>query len=84
MDLYGYDYDILKQIAFASSGRLSQVRDLTDIKIRMREDEPEIHLFADNHKLALFGLSTLYMGNTLHAHIRGLIATHYRTEGKQA
>jgi HAE1 family hydrophobic/amphiphilic exporter-1 len=83
VDLYGYDYDILKQIAFAASGRLSQIPNLTDVKIRMREDEPEVHLHVDYNKLALFGFTTLYLGNTLHAHIRGLIATQYRTEGKQ-
>lgn len=83
IDFYGHDYDILKQLAFASSGRLSQVKDLSDIKIRMREDEPEVHIKVDKDKLAIFGLSTLYFGNTLHCQLRGLIATQYRTEGKQ-
>ncbi|MBN1622246.1 MAG: efflux RND transporter permease subunit [Endomicrobiales bacterium] len=83
VDLYGYDYDVLKQVAFAASGRLSQLKELSDLKIRMREDEPEVHLFVDYDKLAQFGLTTLYLGNTLHAHLRGLIATQYRTEGKE-
>ncbi len=83
IDFFGNDYDILKQLAFASSGRLSQVKDLSDIKIRMREDEPEIHIHVDHDKLSLFGLTTLYFGNTLHCQLRGLIATQYRSEGKQ-
>lgn len=83
VDFYGQDYDILKQLAFASSGRLSQVKNLTDIKIRMREDEPEINVFVDPNKISIFGLTTLYLGNTLHCQMRGLVATHYRTEGKQ-
>jgi len=83
VDFYGLDYDVLKQLAFAASGRLSQVKGLTDIKIRMREDEPEMHFFVDPNKLALYGLTTNYLGNTLHCMLRGLIATQYRSEGKQ-
>lgn len=83
VDFYGQDYDQLKQLAFSSSGRLQQVQGLNDVKIRMREDEPEINLFVDNHKLSNFGLTAYYFGNTLHCQIRGLIATQYRTEGKQ-
>jgi HAE1 family hydrophobic/amphiphilic exporter-1 len=83
VDFYGQDYDILKQLAFASSGRLSQVKGLTDIKIRMREDEPELNVRVDPDKMAMFGLTTLYFGNTLHCQLRGLVATQYRTEGKQ-
>ena len=83
IDFYGIDYDVLKQIAFAASGRLSQVKGLTDIKIRMREDEPEMHFIIDPNKLAIFGLTANYLGNSLHCMLRGLIATQYRTEGRQ-
>ncbi|OGS18060.1 MAG: hypothetical protein A2219_00805 [Elusimicrobia bacterium RIFOXYA2_FULL_50_26] len=83
VDFYGYDYAVLKQIAFAASGRLSQVRGLSDIKIRMREDEPEINVVASQNRLSLFGITTLYMANTLHNQLRGLVATHYRSEGKE-
>ncbi|MBN1823061.1 MAG: efflux RND transporter permease subunit [Endomicrobiales bacterium] len=83
VDFYGYDYEVLKQLAFAASGRLSQVKGLTDIKIRMREDEPELHLKVDQNRLTQFGLTTVFLGNTLHCQLRGLIATQYRMEGKQ-
>jgi HAE1 family hydrophobic/amphiphilic exporter-1 len=83
VDFYGQDYDMLKQLAFSSSGRLQQVNGLTDVKIRMREDEPEINLFVDHHKLAVFGLDASNFGNTLHAELRGLIATKYRKDGEQ-
>jgi HAE1 family hydrophobic/amphiphilic exporter-1 len=83
VDFYGQDYDTLKQLAFSSSGRLQQVRGLNDVKIRMREDEPEINLLVDHNKLALFGLTAYYFGNTLHAELRGLIATKFRKDGEQ-
>ena len=83
IDFYGQNYDTLKQLAFSSSGRLQQVKGLTDVKIRMREDEPEVLVNVDYNRLAIFGLTTYYFSNTLHCQIRGLIATQYRTEGKQ-
>ena len=83
VDFYGYDYSILKQLAFASSGRLGQIKVLSDIKIRMREDEPEVNVNVDQNRLAMFGITTYYMANTLHNQIRGLVATYYRNEGKE-
>ncbi len=83
VDFYGQNYDTLKQLAFSASGRLQQVKGLTDVKIRMREDEPEVVLTVDYDRLAIFGLTTYYFSNTLHCQLRGLIATQYRTEGKQ-
>ncbi|MDR3112151.1 MAG: efflux RND transporter permease subunit [Elusimicrobiota bacterium] len=83
VDFYGNDYDTLKQLAFSSSGKLQQISGLNDVKIRIREDEPEIHLSVDKLKLAQFGITAYYFGNSLHAMIRGLIATQYRTEGKE-
>ncbi|MCR4662755.1 MAG: efflux RND transporter permease subunit [Endomicrobiaceae bacterium] len=83
VDFYGQNYDTLKQLAFSASGRLQQVKGLTDVKIRMREDEPEVILTVDYDRLAVFGLTTYFFSNTLHCQLRGLIATQYRTEGKQ-
>jgi HAE1 family hydrophobic/amphiphilic exporter-1 len=83
VDFYGQNYDTLKQLAFSASGKLQQIKGLTDVKIRMREDEPEVILTVDYNRLAIFGLTTYYFSNTLHCQIRGLIATQYRTEGKQ-
>ncbi|MCL2389135.1 MAG: efflux RND transporter permease subunit, partial [Elusimicrobia bacterium] len=82
IDLYGQDYDVLKQIAFSASGKLQQIQGLDDIKIRMREDEPEINLVVDPHRLAMFGMTTYFFANYLHCQLRGLIATRYRTDGR--
>ncbi len=83
VDFYGYDYATLKQIAFLASGKFSQLKNLTDVKIRMREDEPEVIVNVNRNRLGLFNLTTLYFANTLHGKIRGLVATYYRTEGKE-
>jgi|GEM_PF-374231 len=83
VDFYGYDYGVLKQLAFSASGRLSQMREFSDVKIRMREDEPELAYTVYQNNLAHFGISTLYLANTIHNQLRGLVATYFRTEGKE-
>ena len=83
VDFYGYDYGVLKQLAFSASGRLSQMHEFSDVKIRMREDEPELAYYVYQNKLAHFGISTLYLANTIHNQLRGLVATYFRTEGKE-
>ncbi|MEM2507193.1 MAG: efflux RND transporter permease subunit [Nitrososphaeria archaeon] len=83
IDFYGHDYKVLKQLAFIASGRLAQISQLSDVKIRMREDEPEVVINIDRNKLSLAGLLTLYFADTLHGKLRGLVATYYRTSGKE-
>src|SRR3989339_847270 len=83
VEFYGYDYGVLKQIAYAVSGKLQQVKGITDIKIRMRDDEPEINIVADQNRLAHFSISTYYLSNSLHNMLRGLVANYYRSEGKE-
>ncbi|MCX7941345.1 MAG: efflux RND transporter permease subunit, partial [Endomicrobia bacterium] len=83
IDFYGQDYKVLKQLAFLASGRLSQIPQLTDVKIRMREDEPEIIVNVDKSKLSLGKFLTLYFAESLHCMLRGLVATYYRIGGKE-
>jgi HAE1 family hydrophobic/amphiphilic exporter-1 len=40
-------------------------------------------LFVNHNRLAEFGFTAYYFGNSLHAMLRGLIATQYRTDGKE-
>ncbi len=78
IELYGYDYDVLKSLAIQIAQRLQTVPKFTDTKIRMREGRPELHLFVDKSQAALFGLTTETISLALHTHMRGLLATHYR------
>ncbi len=80
IELYGYDYDLLKSLAIQIAQRMQTVPKFTDTKIRMREGRPELHLFVDKSQAALFGLTTEQISLALHTHMRGLLATHYRGE----
>lgn len=78
IELYGYDYDVLKSLAIQIAQRMQTVPKFTDTKIRMREGRPELHLLIDKSQAALFGLTTEQISLALHTHMRGLLATHYR------
>jgi len=78
LELYGYDYEVLKSLAIQVAQRLQTIPKFTDTKIRMREGRPEIQLILDKREAAMFGLTTEDVSLALHTHMRGLVATRFR------
>lgn len=83
LDIFGHDYDVLRELAIAIARQMEQVPGLTDVKIRMREGRPELGLLIDKERAALFGLTVADIAETLHAEMRGLVATRYHTAAKE-
>lgn len=83
IDIYGYDYDVLKQIAIGMAQKLTTVKGLTDQKIRMREGRPEIRVLVNRDKASIYGLTMEDIAYQLHGKIRGLRASYYHTETKE-
>ncbi len=84
VELYGNDYDKLKSLAVQSAQRLQTIPKFTDVKIRMREGRPEWQLYIDKREAALFGLTVEDISLALHTHMRGLVATRFRGDPKEA
>jgi HAE1 family hydrophobic/amphiphilic exporter-1 len=84
VELYGNDYEKLKSLAVQSAQRLQTIPKFTDVKIRMREGRPEWQLYIDKTQAALFGLTVEDISLALHTHMRGLVATRFRGDPKQA
>ncbi|KPK42975.1 MAG: hypothetical protein AMJ78_00580 [Omnitrophica WOR_2 bacterium SM23_29] len=78
VELYGYDYERLKNLAIQVAQRMQPIPKFTDVKIRMREGRPEMRLAIDKRQAALFGLTVEYIALNLHTQMRGLVATRYR------
>jgi hydrophobic/amphiphilic exporter-1 (mainly G- bacteria), HAE1 family len=78
LELFGYDYDTLKNNAIQVAQKIQSIPKFTDTKIRMREGRPELHLTIDKRQAAYFGLSVESIALALHANTRGLVATRYR------
>ena len=83
LDLFGYDYDILRELAISMATRLGSIPKFTDVKIRMREGRPELGLKVDKKKSAQFGLSVSDVATMVHAQMRGLRATLFHTEARE-
>jgi len=81
LELFGPDYDLLKELAQQTGGRIKGAGQFKDIKLRMRSGRPEIHIFLDRNRLSLHKLTILDVSNVLHAKLRGLIATRFHTSG---
>ncbi|MDP8233473.1 MAG: efflux RND transporter permease subunit [Candidatus Saelkia tenebricola] len=83
IDINGYDYDVLKQIAMGIAQKLSTVEGITDQKIRMREGRPEIRVLIDQDKASTYGLTIQDISYQLHGKIRGLRASFFHTKTKE-
>jgi len=83
LDLFGYEYGLLREVAVSMAARLGEIPYLTDTKIRMREGRPEYGIRVKKHVAALFGLSVDEIANMVHAQMRGMRATLFHTESKE-
>ncbi|MDD3089033.1 MAG: efflux RND transporter permease subunit [Candidatus Omnitrophica bacterium] len=83
VNVFGYEYDILREIAIAMTTRMGKIEYFTDAKIRMREGRPEIELVVDKQKSAALGYSTRDIADMVHAKIRGVRATLYHTKASE-
>ena len=83
VEIYGWNYEILNQLAVEMLKRVQQLPGLTDLKIRWRRGRPEWQIRVDKAKAARFGLTVDDVAQTLHAEMRGLRATLYHTEANE-
>ena len=83
LDLFGYDYDILRELAISMATRMNTIKGFTDTKIRMREGRPELGLKVDKQKAGLYDLSTRDIADSIHAQMRGLRATLFHTKSME-
>lgn len=83
LELFGYDYATMREIAVGIASRLGSVSGFTDTKIRMREGRPELGLRVDRDKASLFDMSVSDVANSVHAQMRGLRATLFHTEASE-
>jgi len=83
IELFGYDYDKLREIAVSMATRLGAVKGFADTKIRMREGRPELGLKVDRKKTAIFDMTVSDVADMVHAQMRGLRATLFHTESSE-
>jgi HAE1 family hydrophobic/amphiphilic exporter-1 len=83
LNIFGHDYDILREIAIAITTRMGEIPYFTDTKIRMRAGRPELDLKVDKGKASYFGFNTKDIADIVHAKVRGVRATMYHTRASE-
>lgn len=83
LDLYGYNYDILKELAVSIATRIGTIEGFEDIRMSRISGRPEWGIEVDREKAGLYGLEVKDIAETLHSEIRGLRATLYHTEARE-
>ncbi len=83
LEIYGYSYEKLRELAIAITNRLQTIKGLSDTKIRMREGRPEMQVIISKKKAALSDLTVSDTANQIHGQMRGLRATVFHSEGKE-
>ena len=83
IEVFGYSYEKLRELAMAIANRLENVKGLTDTKIRMREGRPEMQVIVNKKRAGLYGMNVSETGNQIHGKMRGFRATVYHTEGTE-
>ncbi|MBI5124291.1 MAG: efflux RND transporter permease subunit, partial [Candidatus Omnitrophica bacterium] len=83
LELFGYDYTVLREIAISMASRLGTIKGFTDTKIRMREGRPELGLKVDRKWSAIYDLAVSDVADMVHAQMRGLRATLFHTESSE-
>lgn len=83
LEIFGFDYDKLRELAIAIANRMESIKGLSDTKIRMREGRPEMQIMIDKKKAGKFDLTVSEIANQVHGQMRGFRATVFHTEGKE-
>jgi len=83
IDVFGFDYEKLREMAVEIANRLQDVSGLADVKLRYKPGQPEIRISIDKERAGLFGFTVKEIAEILHAQIRGLRATYFITDSQQ-
>lgn len=83
LEVFGYDYAVLRQLAIGIANRLESIAGFTDMKIRMREGRPEMGIMVDKYRAGSMGVTTQVVADQVHAGMRGLRATLFREEARE-
>jgi HAE1 family hydrophobic/amphiphilic exporter-1 len=83
VELFGYEYDLMAKLAMEVASRMGKLSGLSDVKIRYRPGRPELSVYIDPLRAAIFGLDTKDISETLHAQMRGLRATTFFDQAQE-
>ncbi len=83
LDIFGYDYVLLKQLAVSIANKMESLPGFTDCRIRMKEGRPEMRFQVDKVKAMQYDLKVQQLAEEINTQMRGVIGTQFHTEGEE-
>jgi HAE1 family hydrophobic/amphiphilic exporter-1 len=83
IDVIGADLDETGRIANQIKEFMSNLKGTRDVKLNVTDPKPELQVTLNREKLALNGLNTAMVANTVRSNIYGLTASKYRELGDE-
>ncbi len=83
VEIYGFDFNVTNELAEEVRRRMEAIPGAIDIQVSRKNDKPELQFVLDRDKLALHGLTTAQVSNTIRNRVSGMIASQYKEEGEE-
>ena len=83
VEVFGYNYDKLRELAIAIANHMEGIRGLSDTKVRMREGRPEMQVIVKKEETGMNDLTVSDAANQIHGQMRGFRATVFHSEGRE-
>ncbi len=81
--LKGYNLSKLQQYSREIEQTISAIPGVVDAKSNIQRGNPEVQIYYDRKRLALYGLNVLQVANIVRNKIRGDVATEFRQEDRK-
>ncbi len=82
VNIFGYENDVLEQMAYKVAGQLQKVPGLTNLVMTDLGKAPEYSIVVDKGRAAIYGLTVKDIAESVHALIRGMRPTKFHELSK--
>jgi len=83
VEIFGYDFNTTTQLAHVLKDKIEEIPGAREVTISRLEEKPEIMIQLDKEKLALHGLSSIYVSSAVRNRIAGMKASLLREAGEE-
>ncbi len=83
VEIYGYDFESTSEIASALADSVSILQGATNVNVSRDPSKPELQIIPDREKMALHGLNTYTLANSVRNRVEGPYMSRYREEGDE-
>ncbi len=83
VEIFGYDFNTTTELAHTIRDRIEAIPGAREVAISRQEEKPEIMIKLDKEKMALHGLNSFQVSNSVRNRIAGLRASIFREQGEE-